>query len=420
MSTLGSFTLRRQRKKRDRWAGDAPEYDAAWKGRFWLPEKGRVEMSCKLAICKTCMADPTGRETCRCQRDARKWCRKKLAELYEEYRKERVEPAATMAAKEPQPCPTIGELIERYLAGVPETMQAGARKNAHNLRMIVAEATGGPPGGQAATVLTRQLAINWSQLRQQQGKKTIAEAQSDQTFGLLPPLVIDQPRPENNTINSMLGHARAIIGTKARSYYLGTMAEALPDLAGFSVSKLPATVGHVALTEAELAPIRGMAADWKAAGDEKWIAFVLMAGMGLRPIEVLAVQGHWLEDAQLVVMNRPGEFTMKDKTTAKVTRYATPPAFRAAVEGREGHLFAPGLTKTARAEKLGREMSADLRAVLPDRCKKTLYQLRKWFGSALAASTGIEAAAAGLRHSSSKTSEKYYVDSAEEIPCLIE
>ncbi len=430
---IGDYSLRRQPKPRSRWADPhRPEYYPAWTVRLQLPARPRRDVSSKVPICELCLAVPQKmnpakeRPRCRCQGPARKWADERLRAEGRLWREGRVD--ALRGLGERSTSPSIGALFDAYEGGMPARMQAGARRNMAALAAIVEQTTGKAARPQSVDVLTKRLALDWMQIRQAARDlpgRTDRELRAMLAAGDLQALQTDVPLAGNATINSMLTKARAVVGRKARTYYLGDLGDRLPPLTGFlQLSRLPAKVGHQALPEETAAALVALGERWKKSEPEKWLAFAMMAGMGLRPSEALAARGHWLEEIDgqpvLVVKNRPEDgFWLKARAKARARRYAVPPAMQALVRGREGFLVAPGLSKTGRSNLVYRTMSGEIRKVVGDDVKDTNYLLRKAAGSAEYTEKGKEAAAARLGHASSDTTERHYADYDAVLPCLV-
>lgn len=433
---LGSFKLRRQPLPKSRWPDpESPRYAPNWIARITIPEHERDDVSTRLPICDRCLAiahgdDPVEeRKSCKCHRAAASWARKELKARVALWREGREADLQRMAA--PRTAPTIAELTDAYLEGVPERMADSAAENVRALCAIVAEEGGIPPEAVRSLrcdVLTRELALSW--MRRRQWMNSLDEDERKRHSRRhetepLPALDVGSAHAGNTTINSMMGKAKAVVGRKARSYYLPeAIAGRLPELKDFrEMSRLPEEVGNAGLPRSVELQIRRLAAGWSVEAPEKWIAYVLMAGCGLRPIEVLAAQWDWIEEVDgerlLVIRNRDG-FETKAKSRAVVRYFRMPAAFLELVDRRgDGPLFAPDMPAPKRDALLRREMSKELRAVLPAGYGGTNYALRKAFGSALYQEGGKEAARSGLGHATSDTAEKNYVADRRVTDCLV-
>lgn len=145
-----------------------------------------------------------------------------------------------------------------------------------------------------------------------------------------------------------------------------------------------------------------------------WACFWLMRLCGLRNSEVEALGWHWLQprkDGMVIeIIERKGEFWPKGSSGCvpiDIGLYELLlEQYGPRVDGQHVLLG----TKTDRSNGCLRRVNDFVRRYLPDR-QKGAYELRKQFGSEMAARYGIETAAKLLRHKGIKTAWEHYYDS---------
>jgi hypothetical protein len=150
--------------------------------------------------------------------------------------------------------------------------------------------------------------------------------------------------------------------------------------------------------------------EWKNA----WACYWLMRLCGLRNSEVEELRWHWISERDktlyIDIIERKGEFRPKAASGSV--------PLDKGLHGLLVELFGPPRdgahvllgTKTDREVGCLRRVNDFVRRYLPDRVKGA-YELRKQYGSEMAAKYGIETAAKLLRHRDIKTAWSHYYDS---------
>lgn len=429
----GSFCIVRQKKPVNRWSTPGvPEYQPRWLAMYRIPGEPRSCESTMYEICEECLAIPDSqsptkvREKCRCQKPARKFAEETLKTKVHLWQERRMEQVRSLRVRKAEV--TLGKVTDTYLANVPAAMAVTAGQNVSYLMAIVGQSTGltrTEARKQSVGILTRQLALLWMRLRQaynadmklpKEERRSWAVLRAEHEAGKLPGLVTNVDLPGNVTINSMLRKAKGVIGKRARAFYLAGLE--LPELKDWQeVPMIAAAHGYEPLEDDVLQAIEQEAAGWRTSEVEEeremWIAYQLESRFGWRPREVLYARRSWLEYEAvpvfrttpgwiLVVRNRPEEgFLQKARNKAITRRYVLDDELAEALVARDGWLVAPEMATSTRARLVMRVLSKRLRAhVGTDRRRKTNYELRKNYGSAVYTVHGKEAAAAQLGHAS--------------------
>lgn len=224
-------------------------------------------------------------------------------------------------------------------------------------------------------------------------------------------------RPGNST-NSEIRQARAVFSKKAvKNIYTPKKISLPASLTGFMnadmASEQAVSTGYVPLDRSILVQLDKAMIKLKKTDLDTWKVVTLMRRCALRNSEILAAKGKWIIETEdgpaLAILNRPeDDFTTKngreceiliDKKLASTLRCEA-----------EEFLIGQGKHKTDRYDIIYRTASAFVRKYTQGR-KKSLYELRKEAGSRVATEEGLFAAQALLRHSSQKTTERFYARS---------
>jgi integrase len=216
------------------------------------------------------------------------------------------------------------------------------------------------------------------------------------------------------TIQTTLRCARSVFAPARMRYYEDMK---LGDVAGFvsEPTQAPQRRRPQAPDASAIGRMVAALPELKERAPAVYCAFLLMARMGLRPVEVQAARVCWVrplgEHFALDVIERPDEgFSPKgSEGTVPVAPAVWAELERFAHLRTDGYLV-PGRTPTERAAVVERELSQWVGQFLRGRGNTTSYELRRWAGSlVLDAHNGdITAARDFLRHSDIKTTLEWY------------
>jgi len=312
--------------------------------------------------------------------------------------------------------PTVGDVVETYLAPPQTCKEATAVKGANELLNVVAIAkglvtstkSGRPIPDKAAarklasTVLTDDLVLEYQRVRQG-GELDISTRQES-----------------NGGINSTLNNARGVFSKKSLYYKFKNFN--LPDVAGFMQAP------YLPVPDQEWEPIPDdqyqsmdeASAVLRSSNPELWLVNQMLRRLGLRNCELIAARDTWLDQDGagwlLVVKDRPDEgFWCKG---FRSRRLPLSPDLAEILTGRQGWLLeAP--SDTARTKLVEREHNTWLRQFVPDR-QKGNHELRKHIGSVIYHLRGLEAAADYLGHVDIRTTRKWYQARLERLPQIAE
>lgn len=152
-----------------------------------------------------------------------------------------------------------------------------------------------------------------------------------------------------------------------------------------------------------------------------WLVYYLMRWAGLRNQEVLDLRWRWVdvsgeqpllwfkEDAMAgyVPKGKPGAVPLRADRLALIVETV----------GRDGEFVLPRRTKTEAQKFVQRHVNRFVRRFLPGR-QKGAYELRKQFGSEVAARYDLTTASKWLRHGSLQTTLTWYHGSINQQPAL--
>lgn len=294
---------------------------------------------------------------------------------------------------------TFGEVIERYQPN-PRLVKPMTRdKNVSALRSFLRSATGKTGKKDVddlrVNLLSRELVLAYQRARE-------AAADPD-----------DELEQEAVAIgaNSTLTQARSVFAAKWMDLYKDLK---MPDLAEFRAVprlKVEANTSYVPLSQGQLDAMEKAAKGVKETQPGVFVAYILLARLGLRNSEASSARWHWLERQQdgaaMLAVIRRTDFVPKNKSGRRV------PVARETVrildEFRRGEddFILPADSKTERVEWTFERLNALLRPIIGDR-QKCAYELRKHAGSIVASRQGLEAAKAFLGHHSIQTTERHY------------
>lgn len=391
-----------------------PEVGEFWQVKFRLPGGGRKAMSNKDRICPACQAEAvagrspgSSRAGCACQKPVRKWAAAEARAQEALWRAGRADAREGLSLRKvPSVSPlTCGEVFEEYLRRVPADKLRSARRAVAACRLMLRELRGEMDvDGLPVTVLSLETGRAWMTLK-------AAAYETGRPLDELRPLLraggLRAPDPTsarrgNTNIDSVLARVKSVVGKRARSHYLAGLRLPLPVLSIEDLAPLRKPAAARWIPEGEL--WERCLALYEVEGRDFKIAFELMAGCGLRPIEVLAVRGDWLvEDGGrllLEVRNRGDVFRQKSGDAEVMARYPVSGRLAGLLEGRAGLVFAPELGPSGRDKLLRKVLSKKLRAIFGEATRDTWYALRKLYVSRMKEAAGLEVAATAARHAS--------------------
>ena len=205
----------------------------------------------------------------------------------------------------------------------------------------------------------------------------------------------------------------------------------LPDVREFRAVRSGGVAkgeGFVAIPRATLARMDRHAERLRCSRSETlkriWVVYCLMRWCGLRNQEVVDLRWAWVMDAEPDPLLRFARTTLPDGSVyVPKGKNGVVPIKRERLEQivaavkREGEFVLPRENKTEAEELAQRAINRFVRRFLPDR-QKGAYELRKQYGSTVAAMAGIAAASKVLRHGSINTTMLWYHDSLDQPAAL--
>jgi integrase len=216
------------------------------------------------------------------------------------------------------------------------------------------------------------------------------------------------------SIASTVTQFRSLFSSKALTYY-AERGLRLPDLAPFLAYHVERPARP--LPEApDLKAVRALLASGPALKKEKpaaYVGFLLIAELGMRPIEILAAREWWIyQDGPgygMAIIKRPDEkFDPKGNQGHMSVSKKLVQELKQFKEQRTDGYLVPGKTKTEREDAIRRDLSEWCGRYITDREKAT-YELRRYAGSRMLDATGnIIDAQRFLRHRDSKTTLEWY------------
>lgn len=291
---------------------------------------------------------------------------------------------------------TFAKIVELYQPN-PRVVRASTRsKNVSALRSFLRVATGKKEvDGLKVSILTKDLVVAYQRAR---------EAAADPA---------DELEQEAVAIgaNSTLTQARSVFAPRWMDLYASVK---MPDLTDFrTAARLPVEVdtAYVPLSQGQLDAIEKAVKEVKAKQPTVFVAYVLLARLGLRNSEAANARWNWLErqqdgSAALAVIRR-ADFVPKNKMGRRVP--VAKETLEVLDEFRRGEddFIIPSDLVTERQEWTFEGLNGLLRPIIGDR-QKCAYELRKHAGSIVASRQGLEAAKAFLGHKSIQTTERHY------------
>lgn len=309
----------------------------------------------------------------------------------------------------------VGAIADAYEAGIRAKSHISshtARENALCLGKIVTEGLGLKSKDdwkeQSAKVLTRTLVRRFQALRSarvvdgsaiEQGRSNLT---TDQSWGKARSLFTPLAMEVYEEAGLKLPDLEEFLKTPKRGNYHSTMYQPIPD--------------------ETIAAMQEAAKELRKQSPGAYLVYSLMLALGMRNGEVQEAKRHWIEERPtltvvdgkevrtrakfMAIICRP-DFTPKNKRN----RWVPIPTWLLAdleelvPEGQDYIL--PGATDNQRRQLAYYELNGWIRKFLPDR-EKGAYELRKHFGSVIAASQGIYKAQEYLGHSSVTTTEQHY------------
>jgi integrase len=216
------------------------------------------------------------------------------------------------------------------------------------------------------------------------------------------------------SIASTVTQARSLFSKKALSFYKEKGLK-VPEMSGFMSYYVEKP--EIELPEApELASVHALLAsgpELRAQNSAAFLGLLLIAELGMRPIEILAAREWWLaKDGNTWVMSiirRPQEkFDPKgNQGHMAVSQQLVDELERWKAQRTEGYLI-PGKTVTQRDDAIRRDLSAWCGGFITDREKAT-YELRRYAGSRVLDVTGnLVDVQRFLRHKDIQTTMRWY------------
>lgn len=301
---------------------------------------------------------------------------------------------------------TVGVVLSRYVERATDVAQRG--KNADALRRVLRTVfPSRDVDGMRTSELTKDVVRRF--------EAVILErvGQEYRRYEASAPRVMTD-YSVRTTIQTTLRCARSVFGAARMRYYEDLK---LGDVSGFlsEPTQAPQRRRPQAPDGAAIARMVAALPALRESSPAVYCAFLLMARMGLRPVEVQAARVSWVrplgEHFAMDVIERPDEgFSPKgSEGSVPVAADVWAELERFAALRTDGYLV-PGRTPTERAAVVERELSRWVGQFLRGRGNTTSYELRRWAGSlVLDAHNGdITAARDFLRHSDIKTTLEWY------------
>lgn len=283
---------------------------------------------------------------------------------------------------------TVGEVIERYEKGAEER-PGTIRGNISSLRLIIKTVHSGDPDTKPTSILTDDLIREFAAMR---------------TNGLTG---ADLKRAKG-TVASYVTQARSILALGKMKLYEGLKLPALDKFREERVSRpkkgMPRPLDMNAMAAMT-------AASAKLATDDPgvYVAHLMFAYWGMRNVEILHARTWWVVNGRIGIIEREEEnFSPKGcEGWVEVDAGVLAEVLRFQHLCRDGYLI-PGATMTERHEAIYRRHSKWVSTWIKDRTK-TSYELRRYAGSRLLdMGASIIQVRDFLRHSDSKTTERWY------------
>lgn len=305
-TTIGSYSLHRQPRPKNRWSDPLrPEFDRNWAVHFYLLGQEKVRSAKLYPVCDRCRAEPLGvnpvesRPKCECHRAARRW-----AQAFLETETALLQ-AGELQKLEQLRSPKKWTPLREVLATYKQRGPADRVQRLRFLRTIYEQATGRELEAADWPELTRDLVMDWAELRQEAGRRgwlgqgrgkdgrgTNMPVHGWQSLralkaaGELPALDDTTTAPWNTTILGHLNSAKSIFGDKSRSKVLrGLEIPELKEFAGVTL-ELPCPKGHKAIPAEIVARIEAGLERLREENPRVWLFFMLCDETGMRPVSV--------------------------------------------------------------------------------------------------------------------------------------
>jgi integrase len=217
------------------------------------------------------------------------------------------------------------------------------------------------------------------------------------------------------TIRSALIKARAVFARDKMRYYEGlALGE---DLKGFLTEPVqwPERRRPQAPDEVGLARMLAALPALRAEDPAVYVSWILMARLGMRPIEVRQAREWWVRSFNGMLMmeisQRPDEgFDPKGSSGSVPLAADVWAELQTFAPMRTDGFLVPGATKTDRAHVVERRLSDWVGQFVRGRGTTTSYELRRWAGSLVmdAHNGDVTAARDFLRHADMKTTLEWY------------
>jgi integrase len=310
---------------------------------------------------------------------------------------------------------TVGQIIDTYVGKVRVKKRIKAETvadNASALRRIIREGSGmavdAPVDGLRSDVLTRELVKRFQERRRE--------------------LVMDEDEIQqgraNRSMDSVLTAARSLFTPHAMECYADAKL-LLPPLEGFLQARRMKgynDVRYVPIGDEVIEAMDTAMKEMRTSRPSLYLAYQLMLMLGLRNGEVAAAKRTWIERRRVYVVEgetvtareipmmavliRP-DFIPKHRTERCIPIPETLMRDIEELVPATAIYLIDAPTETLRREVADRELCEFVAGYLPDRQKKA-YELRKHFGSIVAATQGKYKAQEYLGHKSITTTEANY------------
>lgn len=276
----------------------AAKFEPNWAVRFYLQGKEMLRSAELYRVCEKCAAcegDPLEvRSSCGCHRAAHKWAVAWLegqTALLQAGEMKRLE-----EMRNPKRWTGLQEVLEVYGKRGP----ADRRQRLNFLASIYEQATGREMSQMVWDDLTRDLFLDWAELRQEAGRRGWLGAGAGKNMpvhgwqtlralkagGELPALDDRTTAAWNTTILTYLTSAKSIFGDKARSKVLrGLEVPPLEEWRAITL-ELPCPKGHKSIPESIQSRIEAALDRLKKANPRVWLFFMLCDETGMRPVSV--------------------------------------------------------------------------------------------------------------------------------------
>jgi integrase len=301
---------------------------------------------------------------------------------------------------------SLGEIFEMYEAWPVEKPRLSTRRgNLDRARQVLAAAM---PGRAVDSIRTSELSPALlgafvSAQKERAGTAWKRYADSEEKVVAM-----------GSSVASTVTQFRSLFSVKALSYY-HERGLRLPDLEKFLAYHVekPARPLPEAPDMPSLHRLLASGPELRLANPGAYVGFLLIAELGLRPIEILAAREWWIYQdgpgyGMSIIKRREENFDPKGNQGHMSVSKELVRELESFKHLRTDGFLVPGKTKTQREDAIRRDLSEWCGRYITDREKAT-YELRRYAGSRMLDATGnIVDVQRFLRHRDSKTTLEWY------------